>query len=545
MGLLGMKLTQTVNLSIFSMIEPMENNLIINLKDKEYEFHLYSFEEQKELIANDILAGQSIVFISERYETEVKHRHNVLYAACTNDLVKVVSICDWTALSDKNANCLGVLLIEGDMNEDQLISGLLEHSLFSGLEKIPVINSEELHFLQGNEDFFEKVTAENKIQVVKDKIKEFFNMKNVNFLFGSGTSSPAIPVMKGLLKAIRESELTDEEKEVFEQIAEVKKDNIEEILGTLYSQKAYLEGIGNFSCDEMNLCKGLIEKIESVIYDKLTPVLLPGQIAETSEMVLDHYKRLYSKVTNRNKDLSRINVFTTNNDLFNETALDSLNIHYINGFSGGLKKYFNPAFFNYTFSKRMDTSLEKFEPVNNMVYLYKIHGSVNWIEDSSNANSYFNIRELTEIEKNYNGKAMIYPTPLKQNKSLGSPYVDLFREFQHKLLEPNSVLFVIGYSFNDEHINDIIYRSLVTNSSLILCIVNQLDETQPICNVKDNRIFRLWGVSEDRMTHYHYFDYFVNELVPDFELETRLRQKGVQELVKIINDSKKDKNEGR
>lgn len=55
-----MKLTQTVNLSIFSMIEPMGNNLIINLKDKEYEFHLYSFEEQKELIANDILAGQSI-----------------------------------------------------------------------------------------------------------------------------------------------------------------------------------------------------------------------------------------------------------------------------------------------------------------------------------------------------------------------------------------------------------------------------------------------------------------------------------------------------
>lgn len=527
------------------MIEPMENNLIINSKDKEYEFHLYSFEEQKELIANDILAGQSIVFISECYETEGAHRHNVLYTACTNDLVKVVSICDWTALSDKNANCLGVLLIEGDMNEDEVITQLLDHSLFSNFDKIPVINSEELHFLQGNEDYFEKVTAENKMQVVKDKIKEFFNMKNVNFLFGSGTSSPAIPVMKGLLKAIRESKLTDEEKKAFEQIAAVKKDNIEEILGTLYSQKAYLEGIGDSGSDEMNLCQGLIDKIESVIYDKLTPNLTPKHIAVASKQVLDHYKRLYSKVTNRNKDLSRINVFTTNNDLFNETALDSLNIHYINGFSGGLKKYFNPAFFNYTFSKRMDTSLEKFEPVNNMVYLYKIHGSVNWTEDSSNANSYFNIRELAEIEKNYNGKAMIYPTPLKQNKSLGRPYVDLFREFQHKLLEPNSVLFVIGYSFNDEHINDIIYRSLVTNSSLILCIVNQLGEMQPICKVKDNRIFRLWGASEDRKTHYHYFDYFVNELVPDFELETRLQQNGVEQLVKIINDSKKEKNEGR
>lgn len=529
------------------MLVPLKKVRKIQSKDKEYVFKLYSFEGQNDFFIDDkLLDDQSVVFISERYEKEDgKFCHNILYAACTNDLFKVVSICDWTALSEKKANCLGVLKIDGDMIEEELIAELLETNMFSSIKKIPVINSEELHFLQGNENFFEKVTAENKMQVVKDKIKEFFNMKNVNFLFGSGTSSPAIPVMKGLLKAIRESELTDEEKEVFEQIAEVKKDNIEEILGTLYSQKAYLEGIGNFSSDEMNLCKGLIEKIESVIYDKITPVLLPGQIAETSEMVLDHYKRLYSKVTNRNKDLSRINVFTTNNDLFNETALDSLNIHYINGFSGGLTKYFNPAFFNYTFSKRMDTSLEKFEPVNNMVYLYKIHGSVNWIEDSSNANSYFNIRELTEIEKNYNGKAMIYPTPLKQNKSLGSPYVDLFREFQHKLLEPNSVLFVIGYSFNDEHINDIIYRSLVTNSSLILCIVNQLDETQPICKVKDNRIFRLWGASEDRKTHYHYFDYFVNELVPDFELETRLRQNGVQELVKIINDSKKDKNEGR
>lgn len=529
------------------MLVPLKKVRKIQSKDKEYVFKLYSFEGQKDFFIDDkLLDDQSVVFIAERYKKEDgKFYHNILYAACTNDLFKVVSICDWTALSEKKANCLGVLKIDGDMIEEELIAELLETNQFSNIEKIPVINSEVLHFLQGNENYFEKVTAENKIQVVKDKIKEFFNMKNVNFLFGSGTSSPAIPVMKGLLKAIRESELTDEEKEVFEQIAEVKKDNIEEILGTLYSQKAYLEGIGNISSDEMNLCKGLIEKIESVIYDKLTPVLLPGQIAETSEMVLDHYKRLYCKVTNRNKDLSRINVFTTNNDLFNETALDSLNIHYINGFSGGLTKYFNPAFFNYTFSKRMDTSLEKFEPVNNMVYLYKIHGSVNWIEDSSNANSYFNIRELTEIEKNYNGKAMIYPTPLKQNKSLGSPYVDLFFEFQHKLLEPNSVLFVIGYSFNDEHINDIIYRSLVTNSSLILCIVNQLDETQPICNVKDNRIFRLWGVSEDRKTHYHYFDYFVNELVPDFELETRLRQNGVQELVKIINDSKKDKNEGR
>lgn len=527
------------------MIESLELVMKFTPKEREYRFSLYSFEQPSDFCSNEHLKGQSLIFISERYKKGKGFFHNILYAASTNDLVRVGSICDWTTLNEKKANCLGILLLEDDMEEAAVISELLKDNHFSDIVSIPCVNSEEIHFLQGNEDFFEKVTAENKLQVVKDKIKEFFNMKNVNFLFGSGTSSPAIPVMKGLLKAIRESKLTEEERNLFETIAEVKKDNIEEILGTLYSQKAYLEGVGEGNSDDFILCLDLIDMIEGVIYERLTPKLNADKINETSQNVLEYYKTLYSKITNRNKDLSRINVFTTNNDLFNETALDSLNIHYINGFSGGLKKYFNPAFFNYTYSKRMDTSLEKFEPVNNMVYLYKIHGSVNWVEDSSDANSYFCIRELAEIEEKYNGTAMIYPTPLKQNKSLGSPYVDLFREFQHKLLEPNSVLFVIGYSFSDEHINDIIYRSLVTNSSLILVIINDLNESQPICNVKDNRIFRFWGQSEDRKIHYFFFSYFVEELVPDFELETRLQQRGVEQLVKIINDANSERNEDR
>lgn len=47
----------------------------------------------------------------------------------------------------------------------------------------------------------------------------------------------------------------------------------------------------------------------------------------------------------------------------------------------------------------MDTSIEKFEPVENMVYLYKIHGSINWIEDNTNSNSFFNIKEINEPKR--------------------------------------------------------------------------------------------------------------------------------------------------
>ena len=215
--------------------------------------------------------------------------------------------------------------------------------------------------------------------------------------------------------------------------------------------------------------------------------------------------------------------FTTNNDLFNETALDSLNIHYINGFGGGLNKFFNPALFNYTFSKRMDTSIEKFEPIENMVNLYKIHGSVSWIEDNSNTNTFFKIREIgfpEKLEKS-DKNILIYPTPTKQNKSLGSPYIELFREFQKKLLEPHSVLFVIGYSFSDEHVNNIIYQALATNSTMNVVILNDVEHAG-ISKIKDNRIFRIWETLEKEEWDaneepVHFFSNIVDKLLPNID----------------------------
>ena len=259
--------------------------------------------------------------------------------------------------------------------------------------------------------------------------------------------------------------------------------------------------------------------IEDTIFRKINVDLKTSG----SKVVLETYKKFYNKLALRNKDLSRLNIFTTNNDLFNETALDSLNIHYINGFGGGLNKFFNPALFNYTFSKRMDTSIEKFEPIENMVNLYKIHGSVSWIEDNSNTNTFFKIREIgfpEKLEKS-DKNILIYPTPTKQNKSLGSPYIELFREFQKKLLEPHSVLFVIGYSFSDEHVNNIIYQALATNSTMNVVILNDVEHAG-ISKIKDNRIFRIWETLEKEEWDaneepVHFFSNIVDKLLPNID----------------------------
>lgn len=376
----------------------------------------------------------------------------------------------------------------------------------------------KLNFFQGQSNYLDEnnVKEEERKNAIKAKIAEFFNMKNVCFLFGAGTSCPAIPNMKGLYDKVVEALKGTVFEDRFTKIADACNNKLEEILSVLYSGRAYYQGFGDPHKNRAQKCSELIKIIEETIFESINIKLTDGKAQD----VLETYKSFYQKIAFRNKDFSRICVFTTNNDLFNETAMDNLNIHYISGFSGGIKKHFNPAMFNYTYSKRMDVSIDKYEPVENMVYFYKIHGSVNWIDDDKDDANFFSIMEEANPKWDKDKNILIYPTPTKQNKSLGAPYVDLFREFQHRLLEPNTVLFVMGYGFNDEHVNDIIYRALATNTTFNLVVIDHIAEEKPICKINDKRIFRLWGEVQNPVAgkdniQMHYFDYTVREWMPN------------------------------
>jgi len=52
--------------------------------------------------------------------------------------------------------------------------------------------------------------------------------------------------------------------------------------------------------------------------------------------------------------------------------------------------------------------------------------------------------------------------------SLNFPYSELFRKFADRLQQPEAVLFVVGYSFYDEHVNDIIYQALANPSFTLI-----------------------------------------------------------------------------
>jgi hypothetical protein len=383
-----------------------------------------------------------------------------------------------------------------------------------------------IHFTCGGEDRLadlEYGTNEaSLLDTIRTFIRERFHQKNVYFLFGSGTSATALPTMSRLyeeVKALFSTEKnitgsTDCDIDDCKLFNEVKQRNdLEKTLGILYSLERYQEGCKTaekgVAPEALATTKRVIQKIQNHIYKALWHPTLEDLKADQSEeqkkfrSTLDTYKAFYQKVVYRNKDLSRVHIFTTNNDLFNEAALDELGILYTNGFTPGLQRFFNPALFNFTYSKRMDVSIDKYEPIDNMVYLYKLHGSVNWRDlqastSPNSSNKLFSIQEVYSNEDSpntmeVNDVCLVYPAPTKQNLSLGSPYVDLIRLFQEKLLEHNSVLFVCGYSFSDEHINNVIYRALAVNASLNLVILNDLKDTHPLRKTGDSRVYNIWS----------------------------------------------------
>jgi hypothetical protein len=186
----------------------------------------------------------------------------------------------------------------------------------------------------------------------------------------------------------------------------------------------------------------------------------------------------------------------------------------------------------------LDISSNKWSSVDSYIYLCKLHGSINWIEEGKGL---FPIREIQQTLSECTGRVMIYPTPAKQSASFGSPYSDLFREFQSHVVRDQSVLFVLGYGFGDEHINNIIFQAL-TIPTFRLVIFLPPDITGVAARLRELSDPRVWiiggdGPADERLAHY--FDTFVEKFIPEppsNKVDTAVA-KILQELLAKTDDS--------
>ena len=403
----------------------------------------------------------------------------------------------------------------------------------------------EIYFYKGNQNILDLEKNEESIKKIQEAFLKVLDNKNLSFLLGSGCSSYeiekkvedsntsnikkeqiGIPVMAPMTKEFYNLSEFEENKEWL--LRKLKIDveeknfekNLEAFLSVLHSLSFYHSKINNEADEEARKINQVIKEARSFILEKC---LNEENIKNKRDNeLLEVYKTFYKKLLTRNSTLPRLNIFTTNYDLYSERAMDSLGIHYVNGFTGGISKYFNPTIFNYALAEKMDLSQSKWNVIDNFFYLYKIHGSVNWVENDDEG-KLFKIQEIQDPTFNTlkdKETVMIHPTPLKYNASLGSPYSDLFREFQKKLMQNNNILVTIGYSFSDEHINNLIFQAFTIPSFRLIIIGSekQSETIEKLYNLDDSRIWIIGGENKENEP-LHYFKGFVNEILPDLTNE--------------------------
>lgn len=286
--------------------------------------------------------------------------------------------------------------------------------------------------------------------------------------------------------------------------------NLERLAEVLFSYRFVLKQSAMSShWKERDIIEGIIAKLQEFFLKRVSG----GEFARGDRTVPDLYERFYKKLVLRDRSLPRPWVFTTNYDLFNESAMDRLGIPYANGFNGFIERRFNPATFRYALAEQFDIGGRKWAAVDAFVYLCKLHGSISWTEGDEGG--LFPIREVWPVT---DAKQMlIYPTPAKQNASLGSPYADLFREFQSRVVQEQSVLITAGFAFGDEHINNIIYQAL-TIPTFRLIIFASTDAGGEIGKLRALRDPRIWIIGGDGPTEEgtsaHYFNNIVEHFMP-------------------------------
>ena len=266
------------------------------------------------------------------------------------------------------------------------------------------------------------------------------------------------------------------------------------------------------------------------------------------------YHELFTKkILQRPLNLRRVNIFTTNYDLAFDEAFDHLGVHYINGFSGFHRRTFKPENFDYDIYFPGSTTQGKVQRIEKVLKYFKIHGSLTWQQTKPTANNVYGIEELpinhirektqevkgkTEADSNeFWDNLMIYPSAAKKSYTLDYPYSELFRQFSATISQPQSVLISYGYSFCDEHINDLIYQALTIPSfTLIIVDFNGSSTSKEILRLKDLADPRIIIIEGKQIGD---FPFFVENLLPDF-IGSNINEKIASTLNKLFpEDSSK------
>lgn len=156
-----------------------------------------------------------------------------------------------------------------------------------------------------------------------------------------------------------------------------------------------------------------------------------------------------------------IELFTTNYDLLMEQALEELSVPFFDGFVGSYKTFFDPS------------SLDAGLPAS-WARVWKLHGSINWRHDSTTG-------VVSRNDSLTSATRMIHPSHLKYEESRRMPFLAMIDRLKGFLRKPTALLVTCGYSYGDQHLNEVILEGLQGNSSAaaFACLFGKLKDYPP------------------------------------------------------------------
>lgn len=321
---------------------------------------------------------------------------------------------------------------------------------------------------------------DNKEQ--SDKIRYILESCHINFLIGSGASRDYLNTLSNIEKLLNEIEEKPD-----------------------FKEKSFIESSVKYS-----YFKGCIRGSLG-LFDKKIAAEKKKEFKDTQENYIKFILSLNTILLRRKSSIigKQINLFTTNMDLFLDCALESNNIEFNDGFSGRI----NPKFSTSNFKKTIFQNSPHYDNQSELptFNLYKLHGSVNWKLDEQNKSIVYDgsLKTLLDIEdikidnsnvlefndkeslddlikkakdkicgkqldaflRTYNSLVMVNPTKDKHRlTTIDYNYYEQLRMFSNALEKENSVLFVTGFSFADDHIREITQRVAKGNPTLIVYI---------------------------------------------------------------------------
>jgi hypothetical protein len=254
---------------------------------------------------------------------------------------------------------------------------------------------------------------------------------------GGDKNPPLIPDIAGMTKVVRDALGKIAEFAPLLKIVDdhFKKDgrndaNVEEILSHV---RALRSVAGN---DEVRgLSAANLDKLDEKVCEL---------IHELADKSLPHTETPYHRIASWVEGVGRempIEVFTTNYDLLMEQAFEDRRVPYFDGFAGARKPFFDVR------------AMEEDALPPRWARLWKLHGSINWYQTQT-----MGVLRGAVNEKGL--KRVIHPSHLKYEESRRMPYLAMLDRLRAFFKKPASTLVLCGYSFRDEHINEIIVQGL-------------------------------------------------------------------------------------